>query len=209
MITPQVSPLELFQAKLQQVDPATAERIRNKELQIADFEVYYNASFKSGAAGVLKIIYNEQLKSIGITNLNNGTLPQGTYFLATHVSLVHAGEADTAGLSVVDKVYTPFSYDAALASNLSGVLRNSEFTLKVENETVCKMPVASLFDMGRERNNNDVDANRGMIVPKFMKAERLIEATIELPKDQSLTLSAGTKSLLIGIRLRGIATLPK
>jgi hypothetical protein len=210
MITPQVSPLELFQKKLSLVDPGTAKRIADGQLQIVDYELYYNTTVAHGAQGIIKIIATEQVASIGITNLHNGKLLPNTYFLATHVGLVTAGEVLTANVDVATMVYAPFSYDSALANRIIGAFRNGEFKLKVENDLVCQMPAGSLFDQGRERMSADVDSNRGVIVPKFIASDRIIEATVELPQGKSLALAGGaTYSLPFGIRIRGLATLPK
>lgn len=168
-------------AKLVKVDPNTAVQIDQGNIQFGDAN-YYGRRIVSGSGGIIELLRTEDLKTIGVRNLNNAVLPERHNLALTHVGLgfgyTFAADPDPASTNPAEAQYfynLPNSITSTSIGAPAGFLA-AEYVLRIDNTEMFRWPVRRFFEeIGDGRKYIELQQ------PVFIKEKTLIQVNIEMP----------------------------
>lgn len=147
----------LFFERMQKFIPSDIrEALQKNTLQVIEKEYFWRVT----GAGLSQVdfITDAQVKSLGVTNVNNGKLPVREWFLLSEIRIragVNAVLADTA--------FAP----------VTGRVESGQIDIKVDTTTIMNEIPLSMFT---HNNNGVVDGYVKLDNPKFIEPQKKIEA---------------------------------
>lgn len=178
---------------------ALQARVQSNEVEITDGEVIHCFNASSTATGIIKVLGQDSVLSVGTSDFDKGKLTDDRAICYDRVELHYAGTS----ASDITKTgtYTPHLYAIDGTQRMTGNLLNGIFRLYVNNKPVIVKRVSEMVNTGREYQGSNIFGE--VAIPKVIKPDTAILAEIELPSD---TAAGGSNTHYFKLVLKGAVT---
>lgn len=185
--------------KLETLNPKTAAKLANKQLEVVDAEIIHTFGVATGGSGgTYTILDNSQStinREVGVSDFDKGRLDEDSYLAVNRVTLDYGGLA--ASYNAKNKVFSPAKYDVAGAARFPAEVLNGRLRIYANNKPLFELPVDSIVLNGREfQGKEDL---REMDIPKVIPGGTDIRIELITP---SGTAISGTASNTHHFKLR-------
>lgn len=173
-------------------DNSLRDKILRNDARLADSMLYSVQKLES----VTKLFLSSDVKSIGLTNLDNNRLPKGEAFVVNGITLLRLPVTATGATPTSDEI------KKAISTGWQGITGDATavLTLKAhKREIVSDLPCYSFINAQNEKNSHYKLEN-----PRLIKDEGEIEAELMMP-----TMSGVAANTYIMLILTGTRVIPK
>jgi hypothetical protein len=173
-------------------DNSLREKILRNDARLADSMLYSVQKLES----VTKLFLSSDVKSIGLTNLDNNRLPKGEAFVVNGITLLRLPVSATGATPTSDEI------KKAISTGWQGITGDATavLTLKAhKREIVSDLPCYSFINATTEKVSHYKLEN-----PRLIKDEGEIEAELMMP-----TMSGVAANTYIMLILTGTRVIPK
>lgn len=168
------------------------EDIRNGRVSFKEGSLYLRQLI-TAHAGIKEYIQDSMDKSVGITNINKGVIPEGYNMAVENIFLGYA----TRPLATTDDPLEINDY-SNLAANAHATLRNAELKFLVGNQPIMPpMPVSQLLTLAAQ-DKHIKEAGMMLDNPPILKAGDRFQIAIEYPTAMPATENHFIELILTG-----------